>query len=123
MESYEKKETLGQGQFGIVFKARDKKVGRTHTSLSSISSCKALLQQNPPILVQGVSLQTGGIVAIKKIRLGQAKEASLALISSSNRLLILQSKLYRSWALRTWAFHSVIRQPLHILWPSCSSLS
>lgn len=42
MEKYEKAETLGEGQFGVVFKAKHK--------------------------------ETGQIVAIKKIRLGKAKE-------------------------------------------------
>ena len=70
MEAYEKGEKLGEGQFGVVVKARHKEVSSwLHTAYES--SAYAAMQRLTGL---HAALQTGRIVAIKKIHMGQAKE-------------------------------------------------
>jgi len=93
MDQYTKGEQLGKGTFGTVFKA-------THTQVSPCTSlrsehaartnCKPLIldestpsghnksQRQPPALY----VQTGQVVAIKKIRLGEVKEVACRIIHS-----------------------------------------
>ena len=70
MDKYIKGEVLGEGTFGVVFKATHKEVCREYPCL----------QMQPwPVLHQPSSSydsQTGQVVAIKKIRLGKASEVS-----------------------------------------------
>jgi serine/threonine protein kinase len=73
MERYVKGEVLGEGTFGSVVKATVKEVRRlrsqcVHTSwnYTSVTRCE--------MWVMAPLLQTGQEVAIKKVRIAQAKE-------------------------------------------------
>lgn len=81
MDAYDKGATLGQGTFGVVYKATHKEVreravcwrGGTRW-LFSFASIKKTLNLARPFLHTIHPKQTGKVVAVKKIRLGNAKE-------------------------------------------------
>ena len=78
MDNYEKGEELGKGQFGIVFKAKDKRVSTQplpKDSVINFSPRRMLCSSSERSLtITFACVQNGDIVAIKKIRLGLAKE-------------------------------------------------
>ena len=66
MSRYTKGAILGEGTFGVVFKATDTVV-RCSLPFHSSPACR-------PLLTRGVRVQTNQVVAMKKIRLGKYKE-------------------------------------------------
>ena len=73
MDAYTKGETLGSGTFGVVYKATHKEVTMMERGASERFSTSTRL---PSIHVSLFisPFQTGKVVAVKKIRLGNAKE-------------------------------------------------
>ena len=68
MDKYIKGATLGEGTFGVVFKA-------THKEVRSCGAQHVERKVSPLTAYQLCTIwQTGKVVAIKKIRLGKAKE-------------------------------------------------
>lgn len=71
MDKYTKGATLGEGTFGVVFKATHKEVClQSHPRSRTVE----LPSDKTSLTSRSLSLQTGQVVAIKKIRLGKAKE-------------------------------------------------
>ena len=81
-DRYLKQEVLGQGTYGVVFKATDTKVTphsiffkRSHeTRVHILLNVLNLGWQETDFVFLGPNLQNGKTVAIKKIRLGKEKE-------------------------------------------------